>query len=131
MHQPSALDHVRALTDRIVHWFQKEPQPQLTPQRASEGSRMVRQDAPSLQPTPSGPMRWEVDRQSSYNRLGKERAQERRKIRTAELQVDKTGQRGSDGPRFDPGDLSVAFRRRIERQAREETRSLRRPERER
>ena len=87
-HEPSALDRVKDLTVRIAMWFQPEPERPRAPERVQEGSRMVQADAPALRPTPSGPLRWGVDRQSAYTRLAAERKQERRKIRKAELKHD-------------------------------------------
>ena len=45
---------------------------------------MVRQDAPVMRPTPSGPMRQMVDRQAAAARLSKERGAAQKKIAGAE-----------------------------------------------
>ena len=87
---------------------------------------MVRQHAPVPQPAPSGPMRWQTDQAIAYERLGRERSQERRKIASAEMthafrQVSPGD--ASDGPRFDPGDLSAAFQERMDRKDRTPSRS--------
>ena len=73
-HEESALDRARALREQFAraqndNQQQKERQTERPP---AEGSQMVRQDAPVLRPTPSGPMRATPDRQASAAKLGKE-----------------------------------------------------------
>lgn len=82
-HEPSALDRVRSLGESIARWFQGEPEPAAPTERT--GSRMVQEDAPVLQPTPAGPMRWQTDHVISYGRVAKEREHARRKLRSAEM----------------------------------------------
>ena len=73
-HEESALDRARALRDQFAraqndNQQQKESQTERPP---AEGSQMVKDDAPVLKPTPSGPMRGMSDRQASAAKLGKE-----------------------------------------------------------
>jgi hypothetical protein len=73
-HEESALDRARALRDQFAraqndNQQQKESQTERPP---AEGSQMVKEDAPVLKPTPSGPMRGMPDRQASAAKLGKE-----------------------------------------------------------
>jgi hypothetical protein len=74
LHQEeSALDRARALRDQFAraqndNQQQKERQTEQPP----VGSRMVKEDAPALRPSPSGPMRQTPDRQAAVARIGKE-----------------------------------------------------------
>ena len=72
-HEESALDRARSLRDQFVH-AQNDNQKQKATEaeKPPAGSQMVRQDAPVLRPTPSGPMRQMPDRQASAVKLGKE-----------------------------------------------------------
>ena len=83
-HEESALDRARALRDQFVQAQEQnnerqKPREAEKPQDGAQkgeteksGSQMVRQDAPVLRPTPSGPMRQMSDRQASAVKLGKE-----------------------------------------------------------
>jgi hypothetical protein len=84
-HEESALDRARALRDQFAraqndNQQQKERQTERPP---AEGSQMVRQDAPVLKPTPSGPMRSTPDRYAAATKLGKEHDNEDAKIEAA------------------------------------------------
>jgi hypothetical protein len=84
-HEESALDRARALREQFAraqndNQQQKERQTERPP---AEGSQMVRQDAPVLRPTPSGPMRQMPDRQASAAKLGKEHDNADAKIEAA------------------------------------------------
>jgi hypothetical protein len=72
--EESALDRARALRDQFAraqndNQQQKENQTERPP---AERSQMVKDDAPHLKPTPSGPMREMADRQASASKLQKE-----------------------------------------------------------
>jgi hypothetical protein len=83
-HEESALDRARALRDQFAraqnNQQQKEKQAEKPP---AEGSQMVKEDAPVLKPTPSGPMRQTPDRQASLAKIGKERDSANAKIEAA------------------------------------------------
>ena len=84
-HEESALDRARALREQFAraqndNQQQKENQTERPP---AEGSQMVREDAPVLKPTPSGPMRGMSDRQASVAKLGKEHDNEAAKLEAA------------------------------------------------
>jgi hypothetical protein len=90
-HEESALDRARALRDQFTHAQEQNNEKQKLreaerPQGETEksGSHMVRQDAPHMRPTPSGPMR-QPDRQAAYSKLAKERSAENKKISAAEM----------------------------------------------
>jgi hypothetical protein len=100
-HEESALDRARALRDQFLHAQEQnnekqKPREAERPPGESEksgtakgeteksGSQMVREDAPVMRPTPSGPMR-QPDRQAAYGKLAKERSAENRKIEAAKL----------------------------------------------
>ena len=73
-HEESALDRARSLRDQFAraqndNQKQKETEAEKPP---VTGSQMVREDAPVLKPTPSGPMRQMSDRQANAVKLGKE-----------------------------------------------------------
>lgn len=73
-HEESALDRARALREQFAraqndNQQQKERQTERPP---AQGSQMVKEDAPVLKPTPSGPMRQMSDRQAAAAKLGKE-----------------------------------------------------------
>src|SRR6267154_518215 len=73
-HEESALDRARALREQFAraqndNQQQKERQTEKPP---AEGSQMVKEDAPVLKPTPSGPMRHSPDRYAAATKLGKE-----------------------------------------------------------
>ena len=86
LHQEeSALDRARALRDQFAraqndNQQQKESQTERPP---AEGSQMVKEDAPVLKPTPSGPMRATPDRYAAATKLGKEHDNADAKIEAA------------------------------------------------
>ena len=75
LHQEeNALDRARPLGEQFAraqndNQQQKESQTERPP---AEGSQTVKEDAPVLKPTPSGPMRGMPDRQASAAKLTKE-----------------------------------------------------------
>ncbi|MGH6879016.1 MAG: hypothetical protein ACREHV_16780 [Rhizomicrobium sp.] len=84
-HEESALDRARALRDQFAraqndNQQQKERETERPP---AQGSQMIREDAPVLKPTPSGPMRQMADRQASAAKLGKEHDNADAKIEAA------------------------------------------------
>jgi hypothetical protein len=73
-HEESALDRARALRDQFAraqndNQQQKERQTERPP---AQNSQMIKEDAPVLKPTPSGPMRQMADRQASVAKVQKE-----------------------------------------------------------
>jgi hypothetical protein len=95
-HEESALDRARALRDQFVHAQEQnnehgKPREAERPQDGTakgdtekSGSQMIREDAPVLRPTPSGPMRQMSDRQAATARLAKERSGAEQKRQEAE-----------------------------------------------
>lgn len=86
-HEESALDRAKQLRDQFAraqndNQQQKERQTERPP---AEGSQMVREDAPVLRPTPSGPMRQMTDRRAAQDRLGKERGDAATKNEAAKM----------------------------------------------
>ena len=84
-HEESALDRARALRDQFAraqndNQQQKERQTERPP---GAGSQMIRQDAPCLRPTPTGPMRAGPDRYAAATKLGKEHDKADAKIEAA------------------------------------------------
>jgi hypothetical protein len=84
-HEESALDRARALREQFAraqndNQQQKESQTERPP---AEGSQMVKEDAPILKPTPSGPMRATPDRYAAATKLGKEHDGEAAKLEAA------------------------------------------------
>jgi len=84
-HEESALDRARALRDQFAraqndNQQQKERQTERPP---AEGSQMVKEDAPVLKPTPSGPMRATPDRYAAATKVGKEHDNADAKIEAA------------------------------------------------
>jgi hypothetical protein len=72
-HEESALDRARSLKEQFVRaQNDNQKQKETEAEKPPAGSQMVRQDAPVLRPTPSGPMRQMPDRQAAAARLGKE-----------------------------------------------------------
>src|ERR1039458_5169137 len=78
-HEESALDRARSLRDQFVHAQEQNNAQQKSreaekPRDETEksGSQMVREDAPGMRPTPSGPMR-QPDRQAAYGRVAEGR----------------------------------------------------------
>ncbi len=84
-HEESALDRARALRDQFAHAQEQNNQKQADRPRETEktGSQMVKDDAPALRPTPSGPMRQTPDRQAAVAKLGKEHDNADAKIEAA------------------------------------------------
>jgi hypothetical protein len=84
-HDESALDRARALRDQFarVQNDNQQNKEQQTERQPAAGSRMVRQDAPALRPTPTGPMRAGPDRSAFARKLGKEHDQADAKIEAA------------------------------------------------
>ncbi len=88
-YEENALDRARALRDQFVH-AQEQNNEKQKPREAEKpregektGSQMIREHAPLMRPSPSGPLR-QPDRQAAYGKLAKERSAENRKIRAAE-----------------------------------------------
>ncbi len=72
-HEESALDRARSLRDQFVRaQNDNQKQKETESEKPPAGSQMVREDAPVLKPTPSGPMRQMSDRQANAVKLGKE-----------------------------------------------------------
>src|ERR1035441_2230458 len=95
-HDENALDRARALRDQFAH-AQEQNNEKQKPREAEKpqdgtakgeteksGSPMIKDDAPVLRPTPSGPMRQMTDRQASASKLSKERGDESRKLQEAQ-----------------------------------------------
>jgi hypothetical protein len=90
-HEESALDRARALRDQFVH-AQEQNNEKQKPREAEKphgeteksGSQMVKDDAPVLRPTPSGPMRQAPDRQIASAKLAKEHNDAAEKLQQAE-----------------------------------------------
>ncbi len=90
-HEESALDRARALRDQFAHAQEQnnekqKPREAEKPHGESEksGSQMVKDDAPVLRPTPSGPMRQTPDRQIASAKLAKEHNDAAEKLQQAE-----------------------------------------------
>src|ERR1035437_8871909 len=83
-HEESALDRARALRDQFAHaQNDNQKQKETEAEKPPAGSQMVRQDAPVLRPTPSGPMRQAPDRYAAATKLGKEHDNEDAKLEQA------------------------------------------------
>jgi hypothetical protein len=80
-HEENALDRTLPLKAR----FNPAPEQDNQPPKESDksGSKMVRQDAPVLRPTPSGTMRVSPDRYAAASKLGKEHDAEEEKLKAA------------------------------------------------
>ena len=71
-HEESALDRARALREQFAR-AQNDNQHQKERQTEKPvGSQMVKEDAPALRPSPTGPLRQMPDRQAAAAKLGKE-----------------------------------------------------------
>jgi hypothetical protein len=83
-HEESALDRALALREQFAR-AQNDNQKlkETEAEKPPAGSQMVREDAPVLKPTPSGPMRQMADRQASVAKLGKEHDSANAKIEAA------------------------------------------------
>jgi len=84
----SALDRARSLKEQFnrAATHQEHQLSRETEQAKSgtqQGSQMVKEDAPVLKPTPSGPMRQIPDRQAYAAKLQKEHDSEAAKLETA------------------------------------------------
>jgi hypothetical protein len=72
-HEESALDRARSLRDQFARaQNDNQKQKETEAEKPPAGSQMVREDAPVLKPTPSGPMRQMSDRHANAVKLGKE-----------------------------------------------------------
>ena len=103
--EESALDRARSLRDQFTHAQEQnnekqKPREAEKPQGETEksGSAMIRDDAPVLRPTPSGPMRQMADRQASASKLSKERGDESRKLQEAQQMRDAFNERNQKSP---------------------------------
>lgn len=88
-HEESALDRARALSAQFTHAQEQQNQKPREAERPRDeteksGSQMVREDAPVLRPTPSGPMR-QPDMHAFQSRMSKERGAEQKKIDAAKM----------------------------------------------
>ena len=83
-HEESALDRARALRDQFARaQNDNQQQKETEAEKPAEGSQMVKEDAPVLKPTPSGPMRATPDRYAAATKLGKEHDSEAAKLEAA------------------------------------------------
>ena len=87
--EESALDRAKSLRDQFTH-AQEQNNEKQKPREAEKpqdteksGSAMVKDDAPVLRPTPSGPMRQAPDRYAASTRLGQEYDTDEAKIEAA------------------------------------------------
>src|ERR1700681_3260739 len=72
-HEESALDRARALREQFQRaQNDNEQQKERQTEKPPVGSQMVKEDAPVLRPSPTGPMRQMPDRQAAAAKLGKE-----------------------------------------------------------
>ena len=72
-HEESALDRALALRDQFARaQNDNQQQKETEAEKPPAGSQMVKQDAPVLRPTPSGPMRQAPDRYAAATKVGKE-----------------------------------------------------------
>jgi hypothetical protein len=84
-HEESALDRARALRDQFAraqndNQQHKERQTERPP---AQGSQTIKEDAPVLKPTPSGPMRETPERQAYAAKQQKEHERENAKLDAA------------------------------------------------
>lgn len=83
-HEESALDRALALREQFARaQNDNQKQKETEAEKPPAGSQMVREDAPVLKPTPSGPMRQMSDRQATAAKLGKEHNNADAKIEAA------------------------------------------------
>ena len=85
--QESALDRARSLKEQFNRAQSPQEHQQQTEQSkggAQQGSKMVKEDAPALRPTPTGPMRDGPDQTASAAKLKKEHSIEDQKLQQAE-----------------------------------------------
>jgi len=72
-HEENALDRALALREQFARaQNDNQKQKETEAEKPPAGSQMVKEDAPVLKPTPSGPMRQMSDRQANAVKLGKE-----------------------------------------------------------
>ena len=72
-HDESALDRALALRDQFARaQNDNQKQKETEAEKPPAGSQMIKQDAPVLRPTPSGPMRQAPDRYAAATKVGKE-----------------------------------------------------------
>ena len=85
LHQEeSALDRALSLREQFARaQNDNQKQKETEAEKPPAGSQMVRQDAPVLRPTPSGPMRTTPDRYAAATKLGKEHDNEDAKLEQA------------------------------------------------
>ena len=96
-HEENALDKTSPLKEDFHPAKEQDNEPGPHPVEPGRGSDMVKDDAPHLRPTPSGPMRDIPDRYASATKLGKERDEADERIRQA-IEA-KARQRGKDKDR--------------------------------
>ena len=85
LHQEeSALDRALSLREQFARaQNDNQKQKETEAEKPPAGSQMVKEDAPVLKPTPSGPMRQMPDRQANAVKLGKEHNNADAKIEAA------------------------------------------------
>lgn len=72
-HEESALDRALALREQFARaQNDNQKQKETEAEKPPAGSQMVKEDAPVLKPTPSGPMRQAPDRYAAATKVGKE-----------------------------------------------------------
>ena len=89
--QKSALDRARSLKEqfnRAQNLQEHQQQSEQSKSGTQQGSQMVKEDAPALRPTPTGPMRQDPDRAAFTSKLQKERASEAQKLQQAEKKAE-------------------------------------------
>ena len=83
-HEESALDRARALREQFARaQNDNQKQKETEAEKPPAGSQMVKEDAPVLKPTPSGPMRQAPDRYAAATKVGKEHDNADAKIEAA------------------------------------------------
>src|SRR5215469_5356677 len=82
-HEENALDKTSPLKDQFHPAKEQDNEPGPHPVETGRGSDTVKDDAPHLRPTPSGPMRDIPDRYAAATKLGKERDEADERIRQA------------------------------------------------
>lgn len=95
--QESALDRARSLKEEFER-AQKQQGHQKQSERSKGGaqqdSQMIRDDARTLRPTPTGPMRQGPDQTAYASKLQNERAREDEKLRAAKLAQEVRARQG-------------------------------------
>ena len=83
-HEESALDRALALREQFARaQNDNQKQKETEAEKPPAGSQMVKEDAPVLKPTPSGPMRQAPDRYAAATKVGKEHDNADAKIEAA------------------------------------------------